>query len=356
MPSLPNLPSNSKRPPKLQVLSILIGLLLATVAAECVGRSFVAQDGGFVLDAAFGLSHKPGHYVYSSEGFSTGRFTRDGFRDFELTPPRAGATDVAVYGDSYTEACYIPAKETFAHVAQSRLPQFRFNIYAISSGSMARYIQWNKAVKTRIDPQVAIYVLNESDFTSDVVADLNGSGPATVTRLGPGCFETRTNEHAVSSRLKAGPVVDKLMSCSLPYLLALNVLSKDRPHAASARISPTNGSRLNVEYLDWCFSRMRVSAPRVLVLYIPSLAYHREPASEAASRMIERYLSGYRGDERFHILNMRDSFSALYEDRALESHGFGNTLPGFGHINATGHRQVAEAIVKELSAPWPSHP
>jgi hypothetical protein len=333
------------------ILSLFAGLLIATAGAELVGRNIIFLSPGYTRDPVFGFRYRPGKYVFSSEGFSAGRFTPGGFRDYELPATRPDAQEAVVYGDSYTEAMQVAARQTFSHLIQEQLPQYRFNVFGLADGSLAQYIQWNASLKPRLAPKVAVFVLNSTDFTTDVTTDLRGTGRVSVTKLGPHEYESQVNTNVTNARLKSGKLADKLMCNSLPYLLA-KVFLADPVRSPAVHSGSQHEPPLNEDYLDWCFERMRSAAPRVIVVYIPFMAYHRGLENEAQSLMIERYLARYTLSSEFKVINMRSAFARLYAEQYVESEGFPNTLPGYGHINEVGHLQVARAIVEGLGEQW----
>jgi hypothetical protein len=54
--------------------------------------------------------------------------------------------------------------------------------------------------------------------------------------------------------------------------------------------------------------------------------------------------------ERIPFITLVDVMARRAQERGVLFHGFANAAPGFGHLNAEGHRIAAEIIAVELCA------
>lgn len=289
-----------------------------------------------------------GDAVWSYDGFSRTRFSKEGFRTPYSLP--AKGKSVLVIGDSFTAAQQVSDSQTFASVAQQVLAQqgitATFYNKGIAGGAPPRYIAYKSDYYYKIKPDHVIVQLDERDFT----ADFPGNRGEFLTPWNGEDFDLEKNPRYDKriSILKKLPASDQLLSLSMvsvarriaPVLLGLR---QGRSFRGALKGELPERTK---EYVDWTIEELKQAYPNLIIAYIPQVDYFNP---EASAPRLESYLSEACRSESVPFINTRADYLNLLNSKGIVSHGFSNTIPGEGHINAFGHRILGQALAKKLT-------
>jgi hypothetical protein len=154
------------------LLAFVLGLLGGALLLEAVLRIAGFNASEIVLDPTIGYRFVPhARYRHTQEGFSTGRFNADGWRDVEHTVAKpAGTTRILFVGDSYVAAFQVPLDSTFFRrlergLRARALPGRRFEVLAEGqdgNGTASEYLTY-RHWGARYDPDVVavLFILND---------------------------------------------------------------------------------------------------------------------------------------------------------------------------------------------------
>ena len=106
--------------------------------------------------------------------------------------------------------------------------------------------------------------------------------------------------------------------------------------------------------LDWLLTRLdeRTELPVVLVLApndTPRIETDRVVLREQPTEL-EELLAALCAKHGIGFVDLREDFNAFYRSTGRFPRGFPDSRPARGHLNADGHRLVAEALVESLAA------
>ena len=147
---------------------LVAGLLLLELGLRLLG--FGTRE--MMADPTIGYRFVPNaHYRRTLEGFSTGRFNSQGWRDVEHSEAKpSGTTRILVLGDSYVSAFQVPLDSTFHRrlersLEKRALPGRRFEVIALGedgNSTAAEYLTYEKW-GVRYDPDVVavLFILND---------------------------------------------------------------------------------------------------------------------------------------------------------------------------------------------------
>jgi hypothetical protein len=154
------------------LFALAAGLLLSLVLLEIVLRIAGFNAYETVPDRTIGYRFIPhARYRHSQEGFSTGRFNSQGWRDVEHTRAKpSGTTRILVVGDSYVSAFQVALDSTFYRrlergLAARAAPGRRCEVIALGQEGNSTtveyltYLHWGAAY----DPDVVavLFILND---------------------------------------------------------------------------------------------------------------------------------------------------------------------------------------------------
>lgn len=264
---------------------------------------------------------------------------------------------VAFWGDSYVEALHVPdeakmaAQFTRACRARTRRPLVGVNI-GYSGRNVADYYSLIPAYE-RVAPSIVCHVIVVGHF-EDILPDrFDGRSNRFVSRPQPAFVH-----HGWKPRWQK--IKGALDSLNLQFvwrlavdLTELSVRLRPGPVPAPGNEDVRPDGDLGLQEA-WSFlitaMRQRTDRPLLFVYLadVPKIENGRVRLDNPEQRRTELF-----GDLcRRHgvgFIDMTEDFVRLYKTKGKLARGFANGIPGRGHINADGHRLVAEAVLLHLA-------
>jgi hypothetical protein len=334
---------------------ILVGVLLALVAAEIVARRvyYVQLDN----DPTFGSIIRPGTTArFAREGVGWSRWTDHGLR--HATPPDPSHPAILALGDSYTEALGIDDPDVFTHRLEAAT-----HLQVLNAGragaSVADYIALAPTYRALYKPVWTVVQLREKDLTTDAWdkrkegwAYFEGGVGAPLTIV-PATIEPRGHLWHLVDPLRRHLA---LFSFAIIRFREFRAAAEAEPPlflAGDAHKAPsTDGNAVlpqaeaqrypvarELELLNAAYQN------RVTVLYLPDF----DPkAPERVDSFVEETFDRLCRERGWSCVNLRRSY-ADFAARHRAPFGFPNSGYNFGHMNADGHAAAAAALARELA-------
>jgi lysophospholipase L1-like esterase len=330
-------------------LSVIAAFILALLAWELLLSQLILQKPTSQTHGELGRIYGQGLYVQGKEGYGRTFLNELGLRSPSLTdePLQENERNILVLGDSYTQAMQVSDEVAFPQHLNDLLGQ---QTRVINSGregaSPADYIALAQYNKNTFDPDVVIVQLNETDFTKDLLANTQTFYYEETARG----FSLRENKTVVSS--------NKLASrfASLQNILNFSVvrIALERIEAFRASKAPdsTTTVQTTTQQTDGSLERfivqeLKKSYRQPILLYIPEIDYFS--SDYAQPHATERQLARAARELGVTFISLLPDYVALYRNQQQPAHGFTNTQPGMGHINALGHEVAAERLAEALT-------
>lgn len=340
----------------MKVARALLGIVAALVVWELVLRQVVVASPGFYEHPVLGRIERPGELVFSREGYSRSRINSLGLRGPEIPPRRPGEVRILVIGDSLTQAFHVPDETTYCaqlRVALERAWQRPVTVInaGVAGTTPAQYLQLAAFYRRTLQPDHVVIQLDETDFREE--AFLADKGFRAVPTPDGFRIERRAGSGRVDPMLLAVvrhlPVLEPIV-----HMEGLMVLSTVRT-AIERLVRRLYGSRYwtppgqnsgahaahYADFVKWSVPRMKAAYGDPTLLFLPD-----EGLPPTA---LERLVGATARVSGVRYLNpRRELFGAIQAHQPPR--GFANTAPGVGHLNATGHRLVAERLTAHFLA------
>ena len=346
-------------------------LLLALVLWELILRSFVDANPGNQIHPELGKINNPGIRVQSWEGFGRVHLNSLGMRAEEIQPKSLNEYRILVLGDSFTRADEVPDNQHFLALTEKALAGVRRDhrkIHFINGGkpgaSPANYIHAGSFYRSEINPDSVIVVLTSSDFTGDL---LNPQAEFHV-KAEKDSFTLVKRQDFESGNALANFVLEKIPQIRiLSQLSVLRVATKQVQESlasedSSSELSPSalaatstnqpldaDQQKTYEPLIDWTLQQLQQSLPNLVITYLPLINYDdvvTQGARQEASPnyIIEQLLQQRAQEHQIPFISLRQDYVDFYLNQGQELTGFNNTRPGMGHLNAKGHRLVADKL------------
>lgn len=311
-----------------------LALLVALLAAFEIGCRFIIGWSPLLRnDSRYGQVMAPGQWVVQSrEGFVRARTNELGNLDGPMRspPPTDG---ILVMGDSLTEARQVARTERFTDRLAASLGRRVYNV-GHSGWSPLNAIAYLDAERPRFAPAMTLVQISGNDLEDMVNRKrrLHLVERGTSFSIGvPARGERGFSKH-----------LERSAFALLAFDRATSILTGGGNEAAGSsceKIDPTAARAL-----PWVLSELRRTAGKVELLYLPVLDYH--------AGCIDRCLSSrlrYHQEAAAAGIPLIDTTDALCREFARTRqplHGFWNTVPGEGHLNAEGHDVIARLLTE----------
>lgn len=374
----------------LVLIACLIGLLLGEVALRLAGVSYPVFD---VYDEVLGVKLLPGKEGwYRKEGEAYLEINRFGYRDVEhdLTPP-PDTFRIAVLGNSFTEARQMPIEDTY----WDRLGRALGTCPALA-GLDVEVLNFGIGGYSTTQALLA-YDLDARRFQPDLVllGFFAGNDIRENSRALTGPNESWLSPHPfhqlVDGKLTLSPpeplsVWERLIYDGVQHSRLLELVNEARRQWSVRKKQADEQARIEgVEagisadiYLPldqpdtsrdlveaWTLTerllaeldhQVRGDGARFMVATIPSsIQTHPDAAYRAAIvaklgvddlLFPERQLAKFGRDDGYPVFPLVEQMQAKADGRHF--HGFANTGYGLGHMNAEGHRVMAELLAGQV--------
>lgn len=321
----------------IQTLKVLGAVLLALVVLDLFCAWYYAPT-SYLLDPdrATDLIRQPDAFTSrATEGFASMRMDDQGYNNAVL--PGDEGIFVLMMGSSHTEALNVPQDQNAAAQLQALLSEAGYSgaVYniGISSHTFARNAANLPRALKKFQPTgyVVIETADVLMFTAAVHAardDIMEPLPQTDSPL-PAWLTNR-------------PLAATL------YRQWGNLTSEEEEQVDTSYIPPDILERYQ-QALTELFVQMRTEADaagvELIFYYHPHLALTESGKAEPMTQ--QQCLGAFSAacqEAGIPFLDLSETFLAAYEADFTLPHGFVNTSPGKGHLNADGHAMIARAL------------
>ena len=316
---------------------LICGVAAAIVVSELGTRAFYGEPHTrrmvTVRQYAEGISHA--HYVRDDPQQNY---------NWRLTgnPPIEGAPEILIVGDSYVNARQVADDATMGTLIErrSRAEGSPINVrqYGIPGGSPPAYAAAARALLARWNPAWVVVVLPTNDLTDQPL----NSAPFWRMRIGPG---DSVEIYPVPQPLGPPTVFGRIMNRLKRPSMLVRLLADRWELLHTPQRPPRPRGTLDEDQRVTMVPQAAVSllarayGDRLLILHLPEITRQSSRRiTQPEVRLEEACLKA-----GIPYVSARDVLIRA-RDRFVLWRGFRNTTPGDGHLNATGHRLVADAL------------
>lgn len=329
--------------------SIVAAFILALLAWELLLSQLILQKPTSQTHGELGRIYGQGLYVQGKEGYGRTFLNELGLRFPSLTdePLQEGERNILVLGDSYTQAMQVSDDVAFPQHLNDLLGEHTNVINAGREGaSPADYIALAEYNQNTFDPDAVIVQLNEADFMRDLLSDKQTFYFEKTMQD----YALRENKTVVSSNELASRFANlqSILNFSVMRIALERVeaMRTSKPHSTNEAVQTT------IQQTDGSLERFVVSELKKayrqpILLYIPEIDYFSP--DYAQPHATERQLAKAARELGVTFISLLPDYVALYRTQQQTAHGFTNTQPGMGHINALGHEVAAERLAQALA-------
>lgn len=291
---------------------------------------------------------EPGAFTSrANEGFSSTIIDENGYVNSQV--PGEDGVFVLMMGSSHVEGLYVPQGDGVTAQLQSRLQEsgldgFVYNI-GISGHELPRNVNNLDRALTRFAPSG--YVVLE---TRTVVHNAN-----LLFGVLDGKLHRNGSTKVVFSKLISDRPLVRTIYRQLLNLRSAEAAENDAGEEVNAEELEVSQELLDL-YMETLSRLMRLvrevtdaHGVTPIIYYHPTLQLQED--GSVTTDTFQPALDIYKAacaQERIAFLDMTDAFLEAYETEHILPHGFINTRPGTGHLNADGNRIIAEALCAEI--------
>ncbi len=295
--------------------------------------------------------------VQTTEGATQFKTDRNGFNnDEELYKTKKEAKTIIILGDSYTEALQVKREKNFSHQTMKYLeeqndPSKIFNL-GLSGLSMADYILFCENYKKKYNPDILIIQVTESDFFLDAISKskivyIEESKQEYSINLNQN-YESRLQQ--VLTKIYEPLNDTQRIAMLLPFLQYMKQKAEQLYQKQTTKVNPINEQKqYDRKLLEWELKTLKekYNIPIVLV-YIPTTPIIENGKAITRDDEFSPILKSYAKKYDIEVIDMKEPFEQTYQQTKQMPRGFDNTSPGNGHLNALGHKLVAQELSKKL--------
>lgn len=323
------------------------GLALAVIAFELLLR-WLGFGGGAVDAGDAGATREVTVRNRTEEGWADSRWTSAGVRVVP-SPAPAGAPELLVLGDSFTQALQVGDAEVYTALLQERLglPVLNRGCPACSPADYVAAAQRLNASR----PGWTVIQLNPPDLYGDAFNSRQTHFEVRGRRLELVEVEAPLRSGFIEGARRSSAIVDRGIAragmfrraSKMPPLFRASEESRV-PEGAALRIPPSPHVE---DVLDAMHSAWD---GRVTFFFVPEYVEEADatwPYIDDRAADVERRFDAWCGASGASCVNLR-AFFADFARRGRAPAGFPNSRFGRGHLNRDGHRAAAELIAEEL--------
>jgi hypothetical protein len=337
-----------------RTLPALIALLAFAAAGELAARRWLVAPMGTTLDARFGFIQRPGsRVVQSAEGWGAYTANADGFLDgeFAVAPPGERAL---LMGDSFTQGLQVREGERYSEVAERLVPGLDVLNVAAAGRSPIHYACFMPRFQAVFHPALAIVQIDDADLSEMEGADAWTEVFDEFHAAGSAAAHERARH--------AGPLepVRELARRSA-LLTQLQSRLKLLARQERTRLSQKLGfSHANLEdvvarpatpraeaLLDSLIGEVVRVNPHTILVYVPHF-YYFDRVPRVAYPVREAWYHALAARRGVPIVDPAAAMLAEFLRTREPLHGFLNSRPGEGHLNARGHRILGELLAETI--------
>jgi hypothetical protein len=344
-------------------LSVLIGIAGVCLAAEVVLRFSPVCESAYSLPVNADnpvYRCQPNRTVFLSASWDFSmrneiRFNNEGFASDLNYDAEDERPLLAIVGDSFVEAVWVPWPETFVgRLHQSLTPSARVYAFSKSGAPMSQYLIYAKYAKETFHPAALMVVIVGNDFDQSLPQYKNNPGFHQFVKDSSGRLQLNLSDYEV------GPALSLVRHSALARYLFFNVGIQALPYRVAYFLNPdryvgntsADSSSVRVgeskQVVDAFLSYLPKMAglPPSKILFIvdgmrPDL-YDGEKldfAERSFFGIMRRYFVEKAGAHGFEIIDMQGIFAKHYHQHAEKFE-----FPRDNHWNSLGHQLVTDAV------------
>jgi hypothetical protein len=249
-----------------------------------------------------------------------------------------------IVGDSFSEAYQVSdtaiAASQVERIARRAHRAINVRQYGWSGVSVPVYVAIARNLIDTLTPDWVTVLLNTSDLGVSGLSDslywqgkLDPRGGLTLNEISE---SKRISEHSTAWRAARAAMQRSVVSFLIVKKLQ-EILAPEPParkESSMRTLADDKSTLAEVRALKDAYGS------RLLIIYIPRVYVSRE----SDNIVEEQGLIDVCHIERVHCVSMRTAMIRARDVQRIMCTGFANTLPGDGHLNAYGHKLLAELI------------
>ena len=339
---------------KRQLFAVLV-LLVFALAGEVLAGQWLTRPQSVTFDTRFGFTMRPGaRLVQSREGWGTYRANSYGFADDEFVPP-PGSTAGVLLGDSFGQGFQVRYGQRFSEVVEREVPGVSLLNASAAGRSQIHYALFAPRFEAAFHPRFFVMQVNDADLSElegaaawrTALDEFHGTGAAASLASGqreragwsPRALLRRSSLlHLLFTRTS-----DLFSQERTRLTRKLTGVKADLRDVVAAPVTPRTAA-----LADSLTGVVQAVNPNLILLYIPHIAYFSAPPHVAypERRAFYHALAARRGVP---LVDPTDAMLESYAHDHEPLHGFLDTKPGEGHLNARGHAVVGRLLAAEIA-------
>jgi hypothetical protein len=337
------------------ICRVILVFFLIILFWEIAFRLFISSPCTQEFDSEIGYVNKPyARYVESIEGYSITRFNSIGWNDRE---PLWGAkvTRVLVVGDSFTEAFQVARDKGYAQIAEDYVnQQFHKEVVDLIRLGRDGFIPSHYSVVVRrylqmFDPALILLqfsaVSGEGLYAKEAVALYDARGVVRSLQVKPKLEDRQKEQFRIL--VNNSSLLYYLVRKYTPVLIkAEQRLGRpSRRSDGETKIAEQRNFRKEdaARRMELVIDDIISHGKRVAILWVPVPSVYKESHQARHDETFDA-LERIAQERKIPIIDLSDEFIHRYRETGKMLHGFCNSLPGKGHLNAEGHAVVGKKL------------
>ena len=339
--------SNTK-PVLRQVICWVVSLVAATLCVNAFVFLYERPVGWIErTDSATDAIWRPGAVLrHGTEGDGVYRVDHNGYVNPDLPLARGGCT-IAVgashtqgkevrAGQRYSDLLNVSLCENTKELVEYNVSQDGYYFPSIVNGFYALVQEFPDAANIVIE-------IGTTDYTKDELAEAINQKDFNETQLGSNIVSTLSVQKKVGMLAKETFPILSLMKRQLAALTKIQ-----EPVNQKAEVP---GIRIYAQLVDQALGLIHSEFDgRLIILYHPNVKIEADGTMEVIKSDTCELFAGLCEKNGIEFVDMTDPFLKEYEDNYGVPYGFSDTSMGSGHLNATGHRLIAQALYGVLAS------
>ena len=280
-------------------------------------------------------------YVEALEGFARGRTNELGNLDDAMSQPLPQHA-ILILGDSLTEARQVSKGERWSTLLSKLLTRRVYNV-GHTGWSPANALEYLRAEKQRFEPETVVLQVSGNDL-DDIVARkrphvVDDAGVLSIQlpkRIKSGLSASVNAAKELVSRSALG---GSLIVAGLTIVDSGDGKTDNAPGCTPPDMKIEKAAR-------WLFTELQKQHPNTVVVYFPTLNYYDGCLDQCVlARELFRSLAAA---AKLAFIDITGAACRHFAQTRQPLHGFWNTIPGEGHLNAEGNAVAAQVIADYL--------
>lgn len=280
--------------------------------------------------------------IHGTEGYGINKIDGNGYINPQGTLQEPF---VLCMGSSHTQGKELSAGENYVSLINQQYSKASGSLAAYNIASDGNFLpslikHFPAAVEAFPHPAAITIEISSADFS--------------VEELQNAMEQTTYNEHQSVKNLSSHMgLKDKLKVFIKEYLPLVSLVKSKLETSAAAPIgdaAPEAGSKADAQAaLENAIAKIRSQYNgKILFIYHTQTIIEEDGTVSFAPDALFDTLQSACTENDIALLDMRPIFAEHYAQHREIPYGFSNTKPGNGHLNALGHRLIAEAVSQQI--------